>query len=90
MEIHRAENICSGHLLYQRRFYFPVRELEKQLCMPDSKNCKPTQKMLTVTLSIKIAGHTLKIFALLKIQKTYTKSLHDPTKTVLLHFNPTY
>lgn len=46
------------------------------------------QKMLTITLSIKIAGQTLKIFTLLKIQKTYTKRLNDPTKTVLLHFNP--
>lgn len=31
-------------------------ELEKQLCMPDSKNCKPMQKMPIITISIKIAG----------------------------------
>lgn len=77
-------------LLYQGGFYFLVRELEKQLCMPDSEDCKPLQKMLTTTRSIKIAGQTLKVFMLLKIQKTYTKRFHDPNKTVLVHSNATY
>lgn len=54
-------------LLYQGRFYFLARDLEKQLCMPDSECCKPLQKMLTTTCSIKTAGQTLKTFMLLKI-----------------------
>lgn len=78
------------HLLYQGGFYFLVRELEKQLCMPDSEDCKPLQKTLTTTRSIKIAGQTLKAFMLLEIQKTYTKRFHDPNKTILVHSNPTY
>jgi len=62
-------------LLYQGEFYFLLGELEKQLCMPDSEGCKPLQKMLTTTRSIKIAGQTLKAFMLLKIQKNIYKKI---------------